>query len=156
METKMTESTSDTSRGLGIRSAVHLAYSADFTMIVPFGNEIEALRHAVANQMFYKRAAYGQNLLDSPSAPKPARKKRRSAAQVEADRMAAELPDPKPLVDQKALAAEIARLDAIDEQAATRRDAHTEALARNAQIKAEHAAADHVEQDVAAELGRDQ
>jgi hypothetical protein len=129
-------------QSLGVRTAVHLAYAADWSVIVPFGNELAALRHAVEHQMLYKRATYGENLLSAPSAVKPAKRRRRSAAQIEADRLAS----PPALVDQKALA----------RFGAPGLDAHAEALARNTQIKAEHAAADHVAQDLAAELVRDE
>jgi hypothetical protein len=55
---------------------VYLAHSPDMTVIVPFGNELECLRFAVENQLTYKRAPYGQNLMSTPNVARPARKRR--------------------------------------------------------------------------------
>jgi hypothetical protein len=55
---------------------VYLAHSPDYTVIVPFGNELECLRYAVTNQLTYKRAPYGENLLDTPNVERPTRKRR--------------------------------------------------------------------------------
>jgi hypothetical protein len=54
---------------------IWLAYSLDGTIMVPFGDRVKCLEHAVANQLTYRRADFGVNLLTTPAqraAPAPA------------------------------------------------------------------------------------
>ena len=48
---------------------IWLAYSLDGTIMVPFGDRVKCLEHAVANQLTYRRADFGVNLLAARRPP---------------------------------------------------------------------------------------